>query len=123
MADMHKDTHDCDEPLFSVNYIDIHFPMVKGKKKTKIKIPANTAMPFRSDSRHVYLLKRVMREATAEAIRVNKALDIPITYLKGDIIIREFNDGRVEILGPLNKHSEPTDTSHLKKGVVIDLTK
>lgn len=64
-----------------------------------------------------------MREAVAEALNVNKALDIPITYLKGKEIIREYNDGRMETLGLLKDANDKSRSTHLKRGDVIDLTK
>jgi len=97
--------------------------MVKRTKKAPKKKSGKAAGPFRSDNRHVLLLKRVMREAVAEALNVNKALDIPITYLKGKEIIREYNDGRMETLGLLKDANDTSRSTHLKRGDVIDLTK
>jgi hypothetical protein len=97
--------------------------MVKRAKKADANTSAKVSGSFRSDARHIRLLKRVMKEAVAEAININKALDLPITYLKGDQIVREYNDGQIEIIGSLGETVTPPIFTGVKKGDVIDLTK
>lgn len=97
--------------------------MLKRAQKTDAKTSAKVSGSFRSDSRHIRLLKRVMKEAIAEVHNVNRALDLPLTYLKGNQIVREFNDGRIEILKSLDETVTPPIFTNFKKGDIIDLTK
>jgi hypothetical protein len=96
--------------------------MVKRAKKADANTSAKVSGSFRSDTKHIQLLKRVMKEAIAEVHNVNRALDLPLTYLKGNQIVREFNDGRIEILKSLGESEKPNSTT-FKQGDVIDLTK
>ena len=97
--------------------------MVKRAKKADANTSAKVSGSFRSDTKHIQLLKRVMKEAIAEVHNVNRALDLPLTYLKGNQIVREFNDGRIEILKSLGETVTPPIFTNLKKGDIIDLTK
>ena len=44
-------------------------------------------------------LKRISKETGRRAVAEAKALGLPITFVENDLIIKEFPDGRREILG------------------------
>jgi hypothetical protein len=54
-----------------------------------------------------------LAEAAAAAIRAQKARGIPVTFLEGNDVIKEYPDGRRETLETL----EPAPVYRLPKGV------
>jgi hypothetical protein len=61
-------------------------------------------------------LKTSLKSASERAIRENKALGLPITYLEDGKIIKEHADGSKEIIRV--KEKSPL-TSTIKKGTIL----
>jgi hypothetical protein len=51
------------------------------------------------NSKHFAEFQAMFSRAGELAIRDLKAQNIPITYIKNDKVIKEYSDGRIEILG------------------------
>ncbi len=61
----------------------------------------------------------VTKSSAAIAIAESKALGLPITYLKNGKIIKEYPDGKIEIL----ENIDPSDSTSYKKGQKINVKK
>lgn len=59
-------------------------------------------------------IQKAIKDAAAIAIAESKALKLPITYLKDNQIIREYADGRIEVLKTINPPS-----NNYQKGQVL----
>ena len=57
---------------------------------------------FKPNTAHTNLLVKAGKLSAELSIRENKALGLPITYLDGGQIIREFADGRKEVIGTID---------------------
>ena len=83
---------------------------------------------FRSDVKQTATLVKVGRTGAANAIRETKALGLPITYLQGGVLYKEYPDGRKEILAAVAvKKTAAKKTAKvatpLKKGMVLHAKK
>lgn len=65
-------------------------------------------------------LKKIVKKASERAIRENKALGLPITYLEDGKIIKEYADGSKEIMR-IKEKSPLTFT--IKKGTILRFKK
>lgn len=107
-------------PCLDIRYFAVDtFIMVKKSGKESSK-SAGSVRSFRTDASHVRVLKRSAREAVAEALRVSRALLIPITYLEGAEIVKRYPDGSKEIIGRLDA-LETSGLAPVKKGDIIDV--
>jgi hypothetical protein len=65
-------------------------------------------------------LKKIVKKASERAIRENKALGLPITYLEDGKIIKEYANGTKEVLRVKEKvQGSPT----IKKGTILHVKK
>lgn len=67
-------------------------------------------------SKHIGKLKKVAAKATRDAVTLTQSRDLPITYKKGNIIVREYSNGRKETIGVIQQPS-----IKVTKGATIQL--
>jgi len=65
-------------------------------------------------------LKKIVKKASERAIRENKALGLPTTYLEDGKIIKEYANGTKEVLRVKEKEQGSTT---IKKGTILHVKK
>ena len=84
---------------------------------TQNKKSRRTKLSGLEDSKDfVPAIQEIASLAAVSAIREAKVLKIPLTYLKGNEIVRKFSDGRTETISHLVKKKKSVI---LKKGTVL----
>lgn len=93
------------------------------KEEISKTIPSTKASKsaFRSDAMQTAALVKLGRNAGANAIRASKALDLSITYMQNGEIIKEFSNGKKEIISPRpeKKATSKKTGNALRKGMVL----
>ncbi|MBC9934860.1 hypothetical protein [Chitinophaga qingshengii] len=72
------------------------------------------------DSSDYQFFEMIGKRAAANAINENKALGLPVTYLKEKWVVREYTDGRIEKIVKIESESRLRE---FKKGEVIHIPK
>ena len=85
--------------------------MVKSKNK----------VVFKSNVKHTAMLIKAGREAAANAIRVSKALGLPICYIENGAVIKELANGTKIIVKAATNNILPSIS--LKKGLILHAKK
>lgn len=87
-----------------------------GKRRTRLAMTGFTDLSQYEEEKDKSFLEEVGKKAAKNAVNENKALGIPVTFLKDDWVVRRMPDGsivklkQVKLSGKLIK---------LKKGTVI----
>jgi hypothetical protein len=74
---------------------------------------------FKADAKHTAILIKAGHNTAANAIRVSKALGLPITYIEAGVIIQEMPDGIKNVISVANNTKNAPAFSFLKKGMVL----
>lgn len=75
------------------------------------------------DGRDRQFLMRVGRDAAANAINENKAMNLPVTYLQDGWVVSRMPDGRVERIAEIKRSTGITSERKLTKGTVLHVKK
>lgn len=76
---------------------------------------------FASQPENPKSLRSIGRKSARSAVRENKALGLPVTYIKRGKVIREKADGQKEIIG--QRSTTTTHSTGVSKGDVIRVQK
>ena len=82
--------------------LDNHWNGFSEKKQERFLTLVKKKIEFKPNTAHTNLLVKAGKLSAERSIRENKALGLPITYLEDGQIIREFADGRKEIIGTID---------------------
>ena len=82
-------------------------------------IKSENQMVFKSDAKHTAMLIKAGHNAAANAIRVSKALGLPITYMEAGVIIQEMPDGVKNVISAAINNNKTAPAFSLKKGTVL----
>ncbi len=68
-------------------------------------------------------LVQVGRDAASNAINENKAMNLPVTYLKDGWVVSRMPDGRIERISEIKKSVGVASERKLTKGTVLHVKK
>ena len=101
-------------------------------RRRKIDLPSRAARrhiaintdlsDFEDKKDHIFFIE-VGRQAAANAVNENKAMNIPITFLKDGWVIRKMPNGDIEKVAKLGPSTTTTRQRRFTKGTVLHVKK